>query len=233
MLCDVIRPSLSTNFFLQFQSSGEPHTTTKPSKMHLVSPASLPNLAADIPSLSILSYNVLLPNSVDGWWTYKMYSPPLTKETHYQSTWEYRSSLIQERLKTIQADVVCFQEVAPDSFLQDFAFMQDLGYDEMEIFQKGRFRPATFWKSSQCQLAAPAAHKDRCLLTAFQVHGDENRHFVVGNCHLQAGKQGPRRLRQIHEAARGAMTLVRRLTGTVSLVFSSLTISCSATQTVQ
>lgn len=65
---------------------------------HLISPATLPcTTSAVVPppvtaadtstavavdtvaddaqqSLSVLSYNILLPNSVDGWWTYKMYA---------------------------------------------------------------------------------------------------------------------------------------------------------------
>jgi hypothetical protein len=64
-------------------------------------PASLPTAAA---GLSVLSYNVLLPNSVDGWWTYKMYLPPLVSEEEKRvASWEYRRDLIQERLRTVGA----------------------------------------------------------------------------------------------------------------------------------
>ena len=135
------------------------------------------------------------------------------------SSWNYRRDLMKERIGSIDADVVCLQEVSPESFEQDFGFMQDLGYDECALFKKGRFRPATFWKTSECRLIHPPVHKDRSLLTAFESHiaetnksdkqNDETPWYVV-NCHLQAGPQGPRRVRQIVEAMKGVMTLARK-----------------------
>lgn len=175
---------------------------------HLVSPATLP---AAVAQLSVLSYNVLLPNSIDAWWTYKMYSPFGDKKI---SSWEYRRALLKQKIGAINADVVCLQEVAPDSFVQDFAFMKELGYDEQVLFKKGRFRPATFYKSSRCKLAADPVHKDRTLLTAFTLNSDtdnDTRAWHVLNCHLQAAKQGGRRLRQINEGVRAVMTLARKL----------------------
>lgn len=135
----------------------------------------------------------------------------------------------KERIGLIDADVVCLQEVSPKSFEEDFSFMQELGYDGVEMFKKGRFRPATFWKTKKCQLAAPPVHKDRTLLTAFSLidskaevknDGDDTlssddcaRHWFCLNCHLQAGKEGGRRVRQINEGVRAAMTLSRKLKG--------------------
>jgi hypothetical protein len=181
---------------------------------HLLSPASLPRPVPGIPSLSVLSYNVLLPNSQDGWWNYKMYNPPLIEEKDWHlSSWDYRRDLLKERIQTIDADVVCFQEVAPESFQNDFAFMKTLGYDGLELYKKGRFRPATFWKTSHCTLTSTAVHKDRSLLTAFELKdfGDDPQYWFVANVHLQAGKNGPRRLRQINEAVTGTMTLARKM----------------------
>jgi hypothetical protein len=120
------------------------------------------------------------------------------------------------------ADVVCLQEVSPLSYDGDFAFMKDLGYDSNEMFKKGRFRPATFWKSSRCFLMSDPVHKDRTLLTAFRLRAQPIDQtgiapfpppgtWYVLNCHLQAGKQGSRRLRQIHEGAKAVMTLCRKL----------------------
>lgn len=170
---------------------------------YLVSPATLPRIPD---ALSVLSYNVLLPNSQDGWWNYKMYLPPLGPDQKAFSTWQYRKSLLRERIGLIDADVVCLQEVSPLSFEEDFAFMtDDLGYDGVEIFRKGRFRPATFWKKDRVELANPAQHKDRTLLTTFRVVDDddtentEDDYWHVLNCHLQAGKQGGRRVRQMVE----------------------------------
>jgi mRNA deadenylase 3'-5' endonuclease subunit Ccr4 len=185
---------------------------------HLISPATLPQPAVTIPEhLSILSYNVLLPNSEDGWWTYKMYLPPLPEDKQFQSSWNYRRDLLRQRIKLMNADVVCLQEISPKSFKSDFAFMEELGYDGMELFKNGRFRPATFWKTSQVELAAPAVHKDRCLLTAFRLADRPSdaptRNWYILNCHLQAGKNGPRRVRQINEGVRSVLTLARKQKG--------------------
>jgi len=190
--------------------------------------------------LSVLTYNVLLPNSVDGWWTYKMYHNPqhlewdkehnddatsVSASPYSVSSWDFRRELLQERIGTINADVVCLQEVSPDSFAQDFAFMQELGYDENAMFKRGRFRPATFWKTTDCRLISPPVHKDRSLITAFERltiktddddTTDEQKQqespppWYVVNCHLQAGPQGPRRVRQIFDAMKGVLTLARK-----------------------
>ncbi|MGK3743212.1 MAG: exonuclease III [Bacillariaceae sp.] len=197
-----------------------------------------------LPQLSVLTYNVLLPNSVDGWWTFKMFSKNLESDSS-ASSWEYRRNLLKERIGAIDADVVCLQEISPISFEEDFNFMSELGYDEYALFKKGRFRPATFWKSSECRLVTPPVHKDRSLITAFErrirdtdinivgnVNDDDeqkqnndefqkkqqqqqqnptlNPYWYVVNCHLQAGNNGPRRVRQIFEAMKGVMTLARK-----------------------
>ena len=99
--------------------------------------------------------------------------------------------------------------------------MEQLGYDGKEMFKKGRFRPATFWKTEKCKLAAPPVHKDRALLTAFRLlHSKEEqeRNWYILNCHLQAGKEGKRRVRQINEGVRAVMTLAKKLKGTLSLL---------------
>ena len=131
-----------------------------------------------------------------------MYLPPLGPDEEFVSTWEHRKSLLRDRIGLIDADVVCIQEVSPLSFEEDFAFMtEDLGYDGVELFKKGRFRPATFWKKDRVDLVIPAQHKDRTLLTTFRMSegAKENDHWHVLNCHLQAGKNGGRRVRQIVE----------------------------------
>mgnify|MGYP005853048989 CR=1 FL=1 len=83
-----------------------------------------------------------------------------------------------------------------------------------------------FWKRDQCELVAPAVHKDRTLLTAFRLlpsneststdEGSDKctiKNWYVLNCHLQAGKQAPRRVRQINEGVRSVLTLARKLKG--------------------
>jgi hypothetical protein len=195
---------------------------------HLIGPTCFPAPSLDTTSqlhLSVLSYNILLPNSVDGWWNYKMYSPPLSEDQMHWSTWDYRRDLIKQRIETVNADVVCFQEVAPVSFEQDFAFMADRGYDH-EIFKKGRFRPATFWKSDKLQLVSPPVHKDRTLLTAFTIKDSDafeaqsrnHKTWYVLNCHLQAGKEGKRRVRQIIEGIGAIANLAKKLKGKCTFV---------------
>lgn len=173
----------------------------------LVAPATLPS---PTDSLSVLSYNVLLPNSVDAWWTYKMYSPPLSEANRNIAAWSHRRDLLKDRIGLVNADVVCLQEVSPESFQDDFAFMNELGYDGVELFKKGRFRPATFWKTEKCTLAIPAAHKDRTLLTAFKLEDQEKSWFVL-NCHLQAGGEAKRRVRQIQEGTKAIITMANKL----------------------
>ncbi len=181
------------------------------------SPATLPNAPNH---LSVLSYNVLLPNSMDGWWNYKMYDPTASYDIDTISTWEYRRDLIKKRIELVNPDVVALQEVSPDSFHEDFSFMGELGYDGVEMFKRGRFRPATFWRSSKCKIASPPVHKDRTLLTAFHLdlpegHEHENHIWHVLNCHLQAGPQGPRRVRQIDEGVNASFKLAKKLKGKI------------------
>lgn len=142
-----------------------------------------------------------------------MYSPPLSADQQYISSWESRRERLKDRIRLINADIVCLQEVSPTSFADDFSFMESLGYDECELFKKGRFRPATFWKSTKCQLTTAAVHKDRTLLTTFMIKGDDSDSapWHVLNCHLQAGKQGNRRLRQIVEGIKAVVTLSKKL----------------------
>jgi hypothetical protein len=78
---------------------------------HLVAPATLPQSSAShVEGLSVLSYNVLLPNSVDGWWNYKMYLPPLTPENQYMSDWEYRKQLLRERIQVTGEFISIFSD---------------------------------------------------------------------------------------------------------------------------
>ena len=188
---------------------------------HLTYPTSLPNIPGQ---LSVLSYNVLLPNSIDGWWNYKMYHPTTPENFHIEHTnkisaWEYRSSLLKTKIETINPDVVCMQEVSPESFHQDFEFMNELGYDGVEMFRRGRFRPATFWKTDKCTLITDAVHKDRTLLTVFQLNDVEENHPGFGrnwhvlNCHLQAGPEGKRRLRQIDDGVKASVRAAKNLKG--------------------
>lgn len=148
-----------------------------------------------------------------------MYQPMDPADLARISTWEYRKELIKERLELLNPDVVCMQEVSPISFNEDFSFMsQELGYDGVEMFKRGRFRPATFWRTEKCQIVTPPVHNDRTLLTAFnlvndQSEGDDKRNWHVLNCHLQAGAEGRRRVRQIDDGISSSNKLAKRMKG--------------------
>ena len=153
-------------------------------------------------SFSIMSFNVLLPNPVggDGWWCYKMYSPRSFSSTEARTvaSWYERQQLIKEIVKSAESDIVCFQEASCETFASDFSFMRELGYECNELFRKGRFRPATFWRGDRLELLGSAIHRDRCLITPFRLKGsDDNKYLWVANMHLQAGnEQAVRRFRQ-------------------------------------
>lgn len=102
-------------------------------------------------SFSILSWNILLPNSHDGWWIYKYYPPGVAPE---QTRWAARSALIESTLLASDADIVCLQECSAKSFASDFKFLLDAGWDAA-LHGKGRMRPATLWRSDRMRLCPP------------------------------------------------------------------------------
>ena len=71
---------------------------------------------------SLLSWNILLPNSQDNWWCHKQYSSSVAMD---KRTWKHRQSLIKERLLHSAADIVCIQEADGDTFEADFDFMKN------------------------------------------------------------------------------------------------------------
>ena len=126
-----------------------------------------------------------------------------------ECAWERRRGLLSSEISAACCDVVAIQEVAPESFESDWSFMAGLGYDAHLMFgKKGRFRPATFWKTSKVSLI-DAAHRDRCLLTLFEL-SDTTKRVVVVNAHLQAGPEGGRRLRQTLEALEHSKKLFKK-----------------------
>ena len=98
--------------------------------------------------LTILTWNVLLPNSVDGWWLYKYYGANTPQSA---TTWDVRRELMKERLLSANPDVICLQETSEKSFASDFSFLHKAGYD-CAILSKGRMRPATFWRRGLLEL---------------------------------------------------------------------------------
>lgn len=145
--------------------------------------------------IDVLSYNVLLPNSEDGWWISKYYNHSHAPDTR---AWPWRRRLLQEQiLGDAKPTIVCLQEVSPISFDNDFHFMKEAGYKH-ELLNKGRMRNATFWDPAHLERISVAC-KDRTLICRFALVGQVSTTFYVANCHLSAGPQPKRRLTQIHQ----------------------------------
>ena len=145
---------------------------------------------------TLSSYNVLLPNSSDGWWIYKYYQRHVEQE---QRLWQHRSQLTKNNLigSGGGADIVCVQETSADSFQEDFAFMTEAGYDSV-LHSKFRFRTATFFRRDKFELKSEK-HGDRTLTTLLGLKESGRSVFVV-NCHLTGGPSPDKRMRQVHDA---------------------------------
>lgn len=156
----------------------------------IVAPTTSMAGAAD--TFSLLSYNLLLPNSVDGWWVFKYYDPRVPMA---QRQWPHRQQLLKAQMMRVEPDVVAFQELSADSFEQDMGFMAALGYDHV-LHRKFRMRNATFFKRDRFELVTER-HKDRTLLTTLR--DLRGRHVHVLNCHLAGGPYPERRFRQAFE----------------------------------
>jgi exonuclease III len=145
---------------------------------------------------SLLSYNILLPNSVRGWWIPKYYEPSVAPE---QRTWPHRQALLRQGMAEAQADVLCLQELIPESAEADMSFLREAGYDHV-LHRKGDLRCGTFWRRDRFSLGADPQHKDRTLLTSLRSQSSPERVVQVINVHLKAGSDPARRLRQVDEA---------------------------------
>ena len=108
---------------------------------------------------SLLSWNCLLPNGEDNWWCEKMYQAHVPEEAR---TWPHRKQLIRDRLLLADADIVCIQEAAGDTFESDFDFMHEHGYASV-IHRKFRFRCATFYRPELFTLDAVSTEDRRTL----------------------------------------------------------------------
>ncbi|GMI17051.1 hypothetical protein TrLO_g9626 [Triparma laevis f. longispina] len=147
-------------------------------------------------SIKIMSWNILLPNSDDGWWTFKNYCPETPQSCR---EWPYRQAKIQEVCETEAASIICFQEAGERSYVTDFAFLEGDGGYVYEVADKGRMRCMTFYKDDEYEKLF-SVNKDRCLIMALK-HKELSEVIWIINCHLQAGNtNGQRRLRQLHDS---------------------------------
>ena len=141
--------------------------------------------AAD--TFSVLSWNCLLPNSEDNWWCEKMYQSHVPADARQ---WPHRQQLIKDRMMLADADIVCIQEAAGDTFESDFAFMRAQGYKAV-LHQKFRFRCATFYRPTVFALQSEA-HEDRALVTSFRWLGSSQSTRTVPWSRRFAGSEVPR-----------------------------------------
>uniref|UniRef100_A0A7S1EDE4 Endonuclease/exonuclease/phosphatase domain-containing protein n=1 Tax=Hemiselmis andersenii TaxID=464988 RepID=A0A7S1EDE4_HEMAN len=152
----------------------------------------LPQLGAE--GFSLASFNVLLPNSKDGWWIYKYFGPSVSAE---HREWPHRQKLMSEIMLSAKADIVAIQEAAAESFEEDFAFMSDAGYSHV-LHSKLRFRTATFFKTDRFELLSQFP-RDRGLVTALKAK-EGGQTVYVCNCHLSAGPFPDKRVRSLHDS---------------------------------
>ena len=90
--------------------------------------------------------NVLLPNSDDGWWTFKNYCPSTPDASR---TWESRKSLMAAKIASASPDIVCLQEASERSYETDFDFLDST--HSYLVGDKGRMRCMTFYRKDRCE----------------------------------------------------------------------------------
>lgn len=157
-----------------------------------MTPELLPALPPSLGDFTLLTFNVLMPNGVRGWWIEKMYRPE-TPPAH--RAWPHRQRQLAQILLAQRPDIVCLQEMCPDSFEDDTRFLREAGYDSL-LHKKFHLRVATFWRPERFVYHS-AHHLDRVLATTF-LAGSRPLHIV--NCHLTTGAHPDKRLRQVHDA---------------------------------
>lgn len=152
--------------------------------------------ARELGGISVVTFNVLMPNSQDGWWVFKYYDAEVPAEAR---TWAHRHELFRAKLLFACPDVLCLQEASEPSFASDFAFLFQAGYDA-RLHRKTRFRPATFFRSDRFDLVADR-HTDRAL--TLLLRPTTGPMVAVVNVHLSATPDPKRRFRQVFDALDG------------------------------
>ncbi|MFT4978508.1 MAG: endonuclease/exonuclease/phosphatase family metal-dependent hydrolase [Myxococcota bacterium] len=151
--------------------------------------------AARLNGLSLISYNMLLPNSGDGWWVYKYYDDTVPEAVR---TWPHRHRLLKTQLLGEMADIVCLQEAREESLGEDLAFMADAGYGA-RLHRKGRMRCVTFFRTDRLR-CLHERHTDKALALLLQLLDQPQQHLAVVNVHLNAAPAPRRRFRQVVDA---------------------------------
>eukprot|EP00750_Incisomonas_marina_P012226 INCI16666.1.p1 GENE.INCI16666.1~~INCI16666.1.p1 ORF type:complete len:689 (-),score=155.48 INCI16666.1:45-2111(-) len=142
-------------------------------------------------SFTVMSYNVLIPNSKDGWWIYKMYR---CDTPHEDTEWPARQKLLQKQLLDSGADIICLQEMAGWSIDEDWEFLKEAGYD-CAVYKKDRMRPGTFWRRDRFELwsteKASVVHTDRMVVTLLKPRWPEFADRLNGLTTLEPNPASP------------------------------------------
>ena len=151
-------------------------------------------LASGPGQLSVLSYNILVPNREQGWWVFKAYDHDLPMQAR---AWPHRRALLLAQLLASRADVICLQETLQDGFQEDLAPLRDAGYELLQ-HRKQLMRPATLWRSARLAFVQ-ARHCDRSLVTTLRCLQTQRLIHLV-NAHLSGGPAPAQRVRQLEDA---------------------------------
>ena len=100
------------------------------------------------PVVRVATWNILS----NWWYVYKVYDRATPKaDRHWEPS---RRELTESYFESLRADVVCIQEINPNSFESDFKFAERLGYDHVLEQSNNRYmRTAVFFRRSKFKLA--------------------------------------------------------------------------------
>ncbi len=166
--------------------------------MFVISPAELNRNPEDI---SLMSYNILLPNSEQGWWVYKYYHPDTPLE---ERLWASRKALLQRQI-SVSIDLFTFQECASATYEEDLDFL--VNTHELLCHKRARIAMVTAWKMERFELLAEY-HLNRTLVVVLR----EQSGLLVClvNCHLSAGRHPKERFQQVAKAIKQVGKLKKR-----------------------
>lgn len=138
-----------------------------------------------------MSYNILLPNSEQGWWVYKYYHPevPLVERT-----WEARKKLLESQIST-DIDLFTFQECALETYASDLDFLSET--HTLLCHRRARIAMVTAWKTDRFELLADY-HLNRTLVVVLREQ--TGKLICLVNCHLSAGRHPKERFQQMAKA---------------------------------
>ena len=151
--------------------------------------------------ISLMSYNILLPNSEQGWWVYKYYHPDIPNEDR---TWEARKRLLKRQI-SLEIDLFTFQECSLNTYEGDLDFMTST--HTLLCHKRARIAMVTAWKSERFELIAEY-HLNRTLVTVLRER--TGLILCIVNCHLSAGRHPKERFQQVSKAMQQVEKLKNR-----------------------